>query len=151
MNNILFVCTGNTCRSPMAEHIFNKKAKEKGINYEVKSCGVAAFGSSSASENAIKALNELGIDLSVHKSKMITQEDIACADVILTMTNSHKHHILQYFGEFSNKVYTVYEYALSQKSDISDPFMGSIEIYRSCRDELNKLLEIIIKKLLEEI
>lgn len=133
----------------MASYILNKKVKTLETDIFAKSCGIAAYNGSLASENSVKALKEIDIDLSDHRSKMLTKEDVEQADIVLTMTNSHKLHILQYFSECSEKVYTLHEYSTKEKLDISDPFMGSIEIYRACRDEINHLLEIVVNNILK--
>ena len=85
---IMFVCTGNTCRSPMAEAAAKAIFPKEG--YEIISRGISVFESTPASENAQKAVAEGGLDLSQHMSKQISEEDIKTSDVIFTMTNPHK-------------------------------------------------------------
>lgn len=120
--NILFVCTGNTCRSPMAEGYL----KSLGIqDISVKSCGLAADGSP-VSENSVKACKEKGVDISGHISKNITAEDLDWADKIICMSESHKAYLEPYAMEKLSVL----------GGGISDPFICPIEVYRECRDEI---------------
>ncbi len=133
MKKILFVCTGNTCRSPMAEGIFNKLAAEQGYEAVAKSAGLFVT-EPNVSENSLEVCKENGIDISGHTPMPITAELINEADVILTMTSSHKAA----FGGL-DKVYTAAEY-FGSEGDIIDPYGGSIEIYRQTFCQLEKLI-----------
>lgn len=135
---ILFVCTGNTCRSPMAEAIFN------GVSEGAFSRGIFADGSH-ATENAIKVMEEMNLDISEHVSTQLTREDIEEADLILTMTQSHKNMLLQIVPEEKDKIFTIGEY--SNGEDIVDPYGGDIEIYRRCAETLKEEIERIVEKL----
>lgn len=140
---ILFVCTGNTCRSAMAAAIFNDIAVKENLDVLIDSAGIAADSGENASENAVKAMAEAGIDLSYHRSKRLTPELIEMADIILTMTVSHKDFLLRYaYG----KVFTLKEY-VGEEGDVLDPYRGDIEVYRATANELTGLL----KKLAEEL
>lgn len=139
---VLFVCTGNTCRSPMAEAIFNRIAKEKGICAEAESAGLFADGGC-ASENSVAVLKELGIDIEGRKSRQVTTEMIEKADLVLTMSASHKAALMKLGGD---KVKTLAEYA-GAAEDVTDPFGGSAEIYRQCRDLIYDLTEKAVAKL----
>ena len=131
--NILFVCTGNTCRSPMAEGYL----KSKGIKgATVLSRGLACDGSP-VSLNSKKAMAEAGIDISSHISRQITADDINKADKIICLSPSHKAVLLS-AGVPENKLYILGD-------GISDPFGGSIETYRRCRDEIFAAIDILIK------
>ena len=131
--NILFVCTGNTCRSPMAEGYL----KSKGIKgATVLSRGLACDGSP-VSLNSKKAMAEAGIDISSHISRQITADDINKADKIICLSPSHRALLLS-AGVPENKLYILGD-------GISDPFGGSIEIYRQCRDEIFAAIDMLIK------
>lgn len=120
--NILFVCTGNTCRSPMAEGYLRSLNIE---NINTSSCGLASDGSP-ASKNSVLALAEIGIDIKNHFSKQITEESIAWADKIICMSASHKR-ILEDIGVKNISVLG---------NGISDPYGGDIDTYRLCRDQI---------------
>lgn len=144
--NILFVCTGNTCRSPMAEGILKSMLSEKD-NIQVLSGGIFAPQGAGASENAILAMREKGIDISAHTAQNINSDVIGESDLILAMTSSHKQMIIAAFGdEARDKVYTVCEYA-DTDGDISDPYGGDIECYKMCAD----MLEDAIGKIYDKI
>jgi protein arginine phosphatase len=149
--NLLFVCTGNTCRSPMAEAIFKSK-QVKGIN--VKSAGVFADKYSMASRNTVHVLSENGIDIN-HQSSPLTEEQMRWASIVLTMTASHKQLVLSKFPFAHDKVFTLTEYVASngegQTGDVIDPFGGSVEIYRETYKELSELLEKVKSRLEREM
>lgn len=146
MRNILFVCTGNTCRSSMAEALLRHFAEENtALELSIKSAGTAAFNNQTASQNAILALQELGIDLNYHRSQVVTVALVDEADWILTMTNAHKQQLLVLKPNASNKVFTLSEFTFQNiSSNISDPFGGNLATYIECRNEITEY----IKKLL---
>lgn len=141
---VLFVCTGNTCRSPMAEGILREIAREKGLDIEVNSKGLAVFQNSGPAENSIKVMEEIGIDIKNHISKMLDKETVKNFDLILTMSRSHRDMIK--IDSNNKDVWTLKEYVHGEDLDVEDPFGGNIEIYRRTRDEIVLLIEEMIKK-----
>ncbi|MBD8069516.1 low molecular weight protein arginine phosphatase [Bacillus sp. PS06] len=142
--NLLFVCTGNTCRSPMAEAIFRSK-NIPGVN--VKSAGVYADNYSMASLNTVQVLAEKGIAIH-HQSQSLSEELMNWASLVLTMTAGHKQLVLNNFPAASHKVFTLTEYAgEKQIGDVIDPFGGSLEIYKETYHELTDLIDKLKVKL----
>jgi protein-tyrosine-phosphatase len=153
LKRILFVCTGNTCRSPMAEKLFENLVKERG-NKDAKafSAGIYAFAGDPASSMAISVMKgEFGIDLTSHRSKVLDIDDIRGAWLILAMTEEHKRMILDIYPESADKLYTLKEYAESAdgETSISDPFGGDYENYRECAFEIQSALIDIMDKVFD--
>lgn len=144
---ILFVCTGNTCRSAMAAAIMNDIAKKNDLDILIESAGIFAYIGQKASDEAIQAMQEMNIDLCSHRSKPLTDELIDKADIILTMTNAHKQLIAQMAPD---KVFTLGEYADGTQRDVIDPFGGDIEEYRQTATEIYDALTDIAEKLQEQ-
>ena len=134
---IAFVCTGNTCRSPMAEAIFNKIAEEKDLPVRAVSFGLAAVKGMPASKQSVAVCQEIGIDLSGFQSHFIFDFDIADFEKIYCMSDEHRQILTQSIGLPAEKVEVL---------DVADPYGRSIEIYRMCRDLIQTAVEEIVRQ-----
>jgi len=142
---ILFICTGNTCRSPMAAALLNKIAKDNELDVTADSAGIFAEPGASASKNAVLAMNGYDIDLSSHKSKTISDDLVMGSDLILTMTEGHK---MLTAGMAPDKTYTICEFA-GYEGDISDPYGGDLEEYKDSAEQIYDCLTEIAEKLVD--
>lgn len=128
MVNVLFVCTGNTCRSPMAEGLFAdliRRWKIEGIRCE--SAGLAAFPGDAPGENAVKAAKEMGTDISSHRSRGLSMPLAEMTDLFVCMTYEHEQAIKRVIPDAKTTVLS---------GGVSDPYGGNIWAYRKCADKI---------------
>lgn len=150
---IMFICTGNICRSAMAEAMMKEMlAKKQKENIEVYSAGIYAGTGDVPTQTAVEVMKEsYGIDLSHHRATNIKESQIEKMDLILCATISHKIEILQDYPQLQNKVYTLKEYAgLAREGrnfDISDPWGYDKKVYENCAKEIEECLEKILGKI----
>lgn len=148
---VLFVCTGNTCRSPMAEALFRRMIEGRNREADILtiSAGLSVWGDSPASEQAIAVMRKQGIDLSAHRSRSLSPELVRAADIVMTMTDSHKRILLSLVPEAKRKVFTLLEFSEGSPGDVADPFGASEEVYQLCADEICRCLTKSWEKILE--
>jgi RpiB/LacA/LacB family sugar-phosphate isomerase len=140
MKTILFVCTGNVCRSPMAEGLFRHAVKGR-TDYDVLSAGVGAVEGLPPSEHAVRALRELGIDISQQRSRMLSGELVRRADYIFGMTHSHVDAVMLLYPHAAEKTFLLREFDEtldSFENDVPDPIGGSFDVYLNCRDQIEQ-------------
>ncbi|SDN24048.1 protein-tyrosine phosphatase [Psychrobacillus sp. OK028] len=146
--NILFVCTGNTCRSPIAEALL-KSQNIDGL--EVRSAGIYAMDGGPISQNSQLVLEREMIPYT-HSSSAINESLVDWADLILTMTASHKHAIILGFPHAISKVYMYKEFVTPNDiQDVSDPYGGDLNTYEGTFKELQVLTNELVNKLQGEI
>nr|WP_308505641.1 low molecular weight protein arginine phosphatase [uncultured Agathobaculum sp.] len=141
MDKIIFICTGNTCRSPMAEGLFRAHGGEDKTGLTAASAGLFTQDGMPASQNAVAAAAELGADITAHRSRMLTPELARDARYLVCMTGAHYDRLCELFPDCADKVFTLLP------EDISDPFGGDLETYRRAAAEIDKGVRSIIERL----
>ncbi|QGP91774.1 Protein-arginine-phosphatase [Neomoorella glycerini] len=176
MPGILFVCTGNTCRSSMAAAIAAHIKEERGLDIDIASAGLAAREGDPATPQAIQAVAAMGIDLQDHRARQVTGALVEEAGLILTMTRAHKEYLLRLYPEARGKTFTLKEYVrdgeekpspgepreetgaraaaeeppVTVDDDIPDPFGRPLEVYQATARELAELVGQALEKYSQE-
>ncbi|TBR20962.1 low molecular weight protein arginine phosphatase [bacterium] len=143
---ILFVCTGNTCRSLMAERLLLKLAADKGLKgWEARSAGMAAERYFPVPGGVKRALADRGTNADGHVPQLVSRELLAWADVVAPMTAGHRDALLEEYPEFTSKTKLFSELAGRGEADVADPIGQPDEVYRRCRDELASGLDAYLR------
>ncbi len=154
MLTILLVCTGNTCRSPMAKALLFKKWQEvskmvKPREIRIKSAGLFTYNGLPASSQAIEVMQEQGIDISLHRSSNLQASYIREADLILTMTVSQRDNLADRFPDKRGAIFTLGEFTGDVVQEVSDPYGKDLDAYRKSRLQLQHLTDRLIDKIIE--
>ena len=147
MKTILFICTGNVCRSPMAEALFRRAASGRG-EFRVLSAGLGAMDGQPPTPHSVEAMRELGMDISAQRSRTLTAELVRQADYIFGMTHSHVDTIALLYPQAAEKTFLLREFDETLEAfekDISDPIGGSYEVYENCRDQIEQGIASLLK------
>lgn len=146
MPSILFVCTANVCRSPMAMAIFRKLVQAEGEDWQVASAGTWAIDGMSVTPKARLVLENQGIDISDHRSQQINRNLIDSFDLILTMERSQKEALIAEFPHKANRIYLLSE-VIGQVYDVKDPIGMSLKDFQTTHDELEQTLKSGLSKI----
>ena len=144
--HVVFVCTGNICRSAMAEHLLRHWARERGLALETSSCGIAAERWYKIPDGALKMLAAEGVSPIEHQARLATRETLRPGDVILAMTSAHHDHIIERYPEFSARTFLFREHAGFGEEDVADPMGLPDEAFARCMTVLKETLEALLRK-----
>jgi RpiB/LacA/LacB family sugar-phosphate isomerase len=147
MKTIVFLCTGNVCRSPMAEALFRYATQGRG-NFRAVSAGLGALDGQPPTQHSVEAMKEIGIDISSHSSRALTAELVRQADLILGMTHSHVDTVALLYPAAAEKTFLLREFDETlepYEKDISDPIGSPYHIYAECRDQIEQGIITLLK------
>lgn len=142
---VLFVCTGNICRSAMAEHLLRHWSDQRGLGLEVRSAGTAAEGWYEVPEHARKLLTAEGVPTFSHRPQLVTREQLRWADAVFVMAEHHRDHILELYPEFTGKTRLLRAAAGHGDLDVADPMGKPYEVFASCLTVIRESLDVLIR------
>src|SRR5512145_1857297 len=147
---ILFVCTGNTCRSPLAAAV--ARARLAGQPFEAHSAGTSAVDGESASALAARVAADAGLDLGDHRARAVTREMVDDAVLVLAMTRAHAEALRRLAPEAGARVHELCDYAgSSMAGGVTDPAGGDLATYRRCLEQIRVLVDRSLERFLAEV
>lgn len=151
---IIFVCTGNTCRSPIAEFLTKSIFMQQDLHANISSAGTMVIEGEPMSSGAITALtnlhllgSELEREMSKHRSRLVNLDMVYDSDFIFAMSCEHKTFLLNNFPYQRDRIFILGDFVNGTRCDVMDPFGKSVDIYRSCVLEIYKLLISMVKRI----
>lgn len=155
MIDIMFVCTGNICRSAMAECILKDKIHQKAYTNAVRVCssGVSAYTGDIPTDEAISVMeDEYNLDLTTHRATNIEDSNVTHMDLILAMTVRHKFFLISMYPQLKDKIFTLREYVGASENDlnIDDPYGYGKNVYSDCARQINDCIDELLVKLEKE-
>lgn len=143
---LLFVCTGNSCRSVMAQFLLRKLAAERGLGWEARSCGVAAERYFPVPDGVRQSLADRGIEKIEHVPQLVSRELLAWADLVVPMARPHRDALLDEYPEHTGKIQLFSEFAGRGEEDVADPIGQPVSVYRRCRDIIEQGLAAALER-----
>lgn len=152
MEKVLFICTANVCRSPMAAAIFNALAEDRGLAVRAESAGVAALERGSMASNAVVALGEIGVAPPPHRARQISRSMLENTDLVLAMTPEHVEVLRRSAADFADRIHTLPGYATGAPDleGVPDPYGNTVLSYRATVRQLVNYIELLLDRLGEK-
>lgn len=155
MVDIMFVCTGNICRSAMAEYLLNDKIVKRGYIEKIRVCsaGVSAYTGDIPTDEAISVMkDEYNLDLATHRATNIEDSNVTHMDLIFAMTVRHKFFLISMYPQLKDKIFTLREYVGATENDmnIDDPYGYGKNVYSDCAKQINDCIDEVLVKLEKE-
>jgi protein-tyrosine-phosphatase len=144
--NILFVCTGNICRSPVAQFLAERFAREAGLPWSLSSAGVEAETGKGMTPGAARSLASRGVRGARHVARQLTAEMLSAADQVYALTNEHRRIIAARFPDHAAKTVVLRENAGLPDADVDDPYGESDAVYEKCAARIEEALQVLVRR-----